>query len=36
LNPLRKADDATELATTGMGIEEVTEYIMNEVNNKWQ
>ena len=36
LNPLRKADDATELDTTGMGIEEVTEYIMNEVNSKWQ
>lgn len=36
LNPLRKADDATELDTTGMGIEEVTECIMNEVNSKWQ
>lgn len=36
LNPLRKADDAIELDTTGMGIEEVTEYIMNEVNSKWQ
>ena len=32
LNPLRKADDAIELDTTGMSIEEVTAYIMNEVN----
>ena len=32
LNPLRKADDAIELDTTGMSIEEVTDYIMNEVN----
>lgn len=32
LNPLKKADDAIELDTTGMSIEEVTDYIMNEVN----
>ena len=32
LNPLRKADDAIELDTTGMSIEEVTDYIFNEVN----
>ena len=32
LNPLRKADDAIELDTTGMSIEEVTDYIMNEVS----
>lgn len=31
LNPLRKADDAIELDTTGMSIEEVTDYIYNEV-----
>ncbi len=31
LNPLRKADDAIELDTTGMTIEEVTDYIYNEV-----
>ena len=36
LNPLRKADDAVELDTTGMSIEEVTAYILNEVTNKWQ
>ncbi len=32
LNPLKKADDAIELDTTGMSIEEVTDYILNEVN----
>ena len=31
LNPLRKADDAIELDTTGMSIEEVTDFILNEV-----
>lgn len=31
LNPLRKADDAIELDTTGMSIEEVTDYIYKEV-----
>jgi len=31
LNPLRKADDAIELDTTGMSIEEVTDFIYNEV-----
>ena len=31
LNPLRKADDAIELDTTGMSIEEVTQFILNEV-----
>lgn len=36
LNPLRKADDAIELDTTGMNIDEVTEYILNEVNRQWQ
>ena len=32
LNPLKKADDAIELDTTGMNIEQVTQYILNEVN----
>lgn len=32
LNPLKKADGAIELDTTGMSIEEVTEFIMNEVS----
>ncbi len=32
LNPLKKADDAIELDTTGMSIEEVTDFILNEVN----
>lgn len=32
LNPLKKADDAIELDTTGMSIEEVTDAIMNEVS----
>lgn len=31
LNPLCKADDAIELDTTGMGIEDVTEFILREV-----
>ena len=31
LNPLKKADDAIELDTTGMSIDEVTEFILNEV-----
>lgn len=31
LNPLRMADDAIELDTTGMSIEEVTDYIYREV-----
>ncbi len=31
LNPLRKADDATELDTTHMTIDEVVEYIISEV-----
>ena len=34
LNPLKKADDAIELDTTGMTIEEVTEKILEVV--KWQ
>ena len=29
--PLKKADDAIELDTTGMSIDEVTEFILNEV-----
>lgn len=32
LNPLKKADDAIELDTTGMNIEEVTQYILKEVS----
>lgn len=32
LNPLKKADDALELDTTGMNIEEVTDFILNEVS----
>ena len=31
LNPLKKADDAMELDTTGMSIDEVTDFILNEV-----
>ena len=31
LNPLRMADDATELDTTGMSIDEVTDYILRMV-----
>ncbi|MCB6992057.1 (d)CMP kinase [bacterium 210820-DFI.6.37] len=31
LNPLRKAEDARELDTTGMSIEEVTDYILKEI-----
>ena len=31
LNPLKKADDAIELDTTGMSIEEVTDFIYKEV-----
>lgn len=31
LNPLKKADDAIELDTTGMSIEEVTDFIFKEV-----
>lgn len=33
LNPLRKAEDAIELDTTGMGIEDVTNYILKEINH---
>lgn len=32
LNPLKKAEDAIELDTTGMGIEEVTEEIIRIIN----
>lgn len=31
LNPLRKAEDATEIDSTGMNIEQVTEAIMKEI-----
>lgn len=31
LNPLRKAEDAIELDTTGMSIEDVTNYILKEI-----
>lgn len=31
LNPLRKAEDAQELDTTGMSIEEVIDYILKEI-----
>lgn len=31
LNPLKKAEDAMELDTTGMGIKEVTDYILKEI-----
>lgn len=31
ITPLRKADDAIELNTTGMSIDEVTEYILRKV-----
>lgn len=36
ITPLRKADDAIELDTTGMSIDEVTEYILRKVNTLWQ
>ena len=32
LNPLRKADDAIELDTTGMSIEEVTKALLSKVD----
>ena len=32
INPLKKADDALELDTTGMGIEEVIDFISKEMN----
>lgn len=32
LNPLRKADDAIEIDTTDMSIEEVTQAILDEIN----
>ena len=31
LNPLRKADDALEVDTTGLSIEEVTDRIVKEI-----
>lgn len=31
LNPLRKADDAMELDSTGLNIEQVTEAVLNEI-----
>lgn len=34
LNPLRKADDAIEIDTTGMSVEEVVENILKIINNK--
>lgn len=36
LNPLAKAADARELDTTGMGIEDVTNKIIQEVKETWQ
>ncbi|MEG0919448.1 MAG: (d)CMP kinase [Anaerovoracaceae bacterium] len=33
LNPLKPAEDSIILDTTGMGIDDVVEYIMKEVNN---
>lgn len=36
LNPLRKAEDAEELDTTNMSVEEVVDYILKEVNQSWQ
>ncbi len=36
LNPLAKAEDALELDTTEMGIEEVTNKIIQEVKETWQ
>lgn len=33
LNPLKKADDAIEIDTTNMDIEQVTQYILNLINN---
>ena len=32
INPLRKADDAVEIDTTHMSIDEVTDYICREMN----
>lgn len=34
LNPLTKADDAKEVDTTGMGIVEVTELILNDIKER--
>jgi cytidylate kinase len=34
INPLTKADDAVEIDTTNMGIEEVTEYILKDIKEK--
>ncbi len=34
ITPLRKADDAIELDTTGMNIDEVTEYILNRIKER--
>ena len=31
LNPLRKAEDALEIDTTGLSIEEVTKYVLKEI-----
>ena len=31
LNPLRKADDATEIDTTGLSIDQVIECILKEI-----
>lgn len=34
LNPLTKADDAKEIDTTGLGITEVTELILNDIKER--
>ncbi len=34
ITPLRKADDAIELDTTGMSIDEVTDYILSELKER--
>ena len=33
LNPLRKAEDALEIDTTGLSIEDVTDKIIKEIEN---
>ena len=36
LNPLCKAEDALEVDSTEMGIEEVTQFILKEIEKTWQ
>lgn len=36
LNPLRKAEDAIEVDTTGMSIDEVINFMYKEIDKSWQ